>query len=388
MNKQININKFFNLYVSFCFFISVIFLYHKFLYPTDWTTSELLINYHGGFTRRGFVGEILLQINYFLNFKIRYLVFFFEILLLLLFYILIKNFFKNLKFSLLLVIIIFSPLGLLFPIIETESMGRKEFLFYCYYIIYLNSLSQNRNMLTNILVILGLPLINLTWDGSIFYYFFLMYSYMVQKNSFNQKNFLKFLNLSIPYFISIILLLFTKSNDEMLNLMCNAINEPCFGAMNFLNYSFYDQMNYGISRLKIEYIVRYILIFVFCFFPLISVFFNPHKNNKYLFGYIICVIPSFIFLIISFDWGRYLSILYIFLLLTINFLIKEKKIDIKNSFLSKKIEDWIKNKKNSILYMYIFVYLFCWHPKSTLTDDIGSFPYIRVLNRLYDYLLV
>ena len=221
MNKQLNINKFFNLYVSFCFFISVIFLYHKFLYPTDWTTSEWLINYHGGFTRRGFVGEILLQINYFLNFKIRYLVYFFEILLLLLFYILIKNFFKNLKFSLLLVVIIFSPLGLLFPIIETESMGRKEFLFYCYYIIYLNSLSQNRNMLTNILVILGLPLINLTWDGSIFYYFFLMYSYMVKKNSFNQKNFLKFLNLSIPYFISIILLLFTKSNDEMLNLMCN-----------------------------------------------------------------------------------------------------------------------------------------------------------------------
>ena len=75
-------NKFFNYYIFICLVTSIFFLYHKFQFPTDWTTSEWLINYQGGFTRRGLVGEILVQINSFLNFEIRNLVFIFEIILL------------------------------------------------------------------------------------------------------------------------------------------------------------------------------------------------------------------------------------------------------------------------------------------------------------------
>ena len=79
-------NKFFNYYIFTCLVVSIFFLYHKFQYPTDWTTSEWLINYQGGFTRRGLVGEILVQINSFLNFEIRNLVFIFEIILLFTYY--------------------------------------------------------------------------------------------------------------------------------------------------------------------------------------------------------------------------------------------------------------------------------------------------------------
>ena len=82
MNLNYLKKNFLNIYIVCIFFSSSIILYSKVWYPTDWTTSEWLINYHGGFVRRGLVGELLLQINKFININPRHLVHIFEILLL------------------------------------------------------------------------------------------------------------------------------------------------------------------------------------------------------------------------------------------------------------------------------------------------------------------
>tara|TARA_B100001769_G_C21850487_1_gene461029 strand:- start:131 stop:655 length:525 start_codon:yes stop_codon:yes gene_type:complete len=174
----------------------------------------------------------------------------------------------------------------------------------------------------------------------------------------------------------------------MLEEMCKAINEPCFGAMNFLDYSFKDQMNYGLTRLKIEYIIRYLFIFIICFFPFLLIFYDQKNKTGIFLGYIFCVIPTFIFLYVSFDWGRYLNILYTFSVITLIFLIKIKKIVIEKTRLSIFINELIKEKhKLYFLYIYFFLYLFSWHPKAILTDDIGSLPYLRILDRIFDYLI-
>ena len=65
---------YFKYYLIFIFIFSVIFLSQKFLYPTDWTTSEWMINYQGGFVRRGLMGEILFNLHKISNIPIRYLV--------------------------------------------------------------------------------------------------------------------------------------------------------------------------------------------------------------------------------------------------------------------------------------------------------------------------
>ena len=80
---------YFKFYLIFIFLFSVLFLSQKFLYPTDWTTSEWLINYQGGFVRRGLAGELLLNIHNLTDITLRYLVFYFEILILLIFLFLI-----------------------------------------------------------------------------------------------------------------------------------------------------------------------------------------------------------------------------------------------------------------------------------------------------------
>ena len=381
-------NKFFNYYIFICFSVSIFFLYHKFQYPTDWTTSEWLINYQGGFTRRGLVGEILVQINTFLNFEIRNLVFIFEIILLFTYYFHLINFFKKIEFSPIIILIIFSPLGFLFPVTETEAIARKEVLLFCLYLFYLGSILNRNQKITYLILLIGLPIMNLVWDGNIFYVFFFIYTFFLSKININKKEVIIFLITLIPYLISFIILITTKSNDQMLQEMCKAINEPCFGAMNFLDYSFKDQMNYGLSRLKIEYIFRYLFIFIICFFPFLLIFYDQKNKTGIFLGYIVCVIPTFIFLYVSFDWGRYLNILYTFSVITFIFLIKIKKIVIEKTRLFISINELIKDKyKLYFLYIYFFLYLFSWHPKVILTDDIGSLPYLRILDRIFDYLI-
>ncbi len=386
--KNIN-NKFFNYYIFFCLVFSVFFLYHKFQFPTDWTTSEWLINYQGGFTRRGLVGEILIQMNSFLSLKIRNLVYIFEIILLSTFYFYLINFLKRVEFTPLLILLIFSPLGFIFPVVETEAIARKEVLLFCLFIFYLNSILKQNKKLTYSILLFGLPIINLTWDGSVFYIFFFIYVYLVSKIKIDKKEITIFFLSLTPYLISLFILMVTKSNAQMLEDMCKAINEPCFGAMNFLDYSFKDQMNYGLSRLKIEYLIRYLFIFIVCFLPFLIIFYDQEKKKKIFLGYIVCIIPTFIFFYISFDWGRYLNILYIFSILTLIFLIKIKKIRFKETRLFIFINQMIKHKsKVYFIYIYFFLYLFAWHPKVILTDDIGSLPYLRVFNRIFDYLII
>ncbi len=386
--KNIN-NKFFNYYIFFCLVFSVFFLYHKFQFPTDWTTSEWLINYQGGFTRRGLVGEILIQMNSFLSLKIRNLVYIFEIILLSTFYFYLINFLKRVEFTPLLILLIFSPLGFIFPVVETEAIARKEVLLFCLFIFYLNSILKQNKKLTYSIILFGLPIINLTWDGSVFYIFFFIYVYLISKTKIDKKEITIFCLSLTPYLISLFILMATKSNAQMLEDMCKAINEPCFGAMNFLDYSFKDQMNYGLSRLKIEYLIRYLFIFIVCFLPFLIIFYDQEKKKKIFLGYIVCIIPTFIFLYISFDWGRYLNILYIFSILTLIFLIKIKKIRFKETRLFIFINQMIKHKsKVYFIYIYFFLYLFAWHPKVILTDDIGSLPYLRVFNRIFDYLII
>ena len=68
------INKFKNyfiLYLSFLWLFGIFFLYVKHSAQSDSTISEWIINYQGGFTKRGLIGEICFQIAQFFNLSLR-----------------------------------------------------------------------------------------------------------------------------------------------------------------------------------------------------------------------------------------------------------------------------------------------------------------------------
>ena len=97
--------------------------------------------------------------------------------------------------------------------------------------------------------------------------------------------------------------------------------------------------------------------------------------------------PTFAIFYIGYDWGRYLNILYIFSLLTIIFLIKKEIVDVSKNKLNKFLQSLLDKKKNFIFYFIFFSYLFLWNPKAIMTDDIGSLPYIRIIDNIIELIV-
>ena len=83
MNETINAKKYLNLYISTLFIFSVFYLHGKYNVGNDSTISEWLINYEGGFTKRGLIGQIAINFSELFNYSLRESIFFFRSYLLL-----------------------------------------------------------------------------------------------------------------------------------------------------------------------------------------------------------------------------------------------------------------------------------------------------------------
>ena len=386
MNSS-KINLFFKIYIITIFFLSILILYHKFLHPTDWTTSEWLINYHGGFVRRGLIGEVLLLINQFLNLNPRYLVYIFEVILLAFYYYLIIKFIK-LKYLPILLLIIFSPLSFIYPVAESETIARKETLLFCIYIIFLISLISNNLKLSFFVTIILLPIMNLIWDGILFYIPFFILTFLNQGKKIEFKKFVFFLLSFIPYLLTLYILFNTKASQEGLLLMCEAIKEPCFASMNYIDESLDNNINQVLSSFKFEYALRYLFIFIICFYAIFSILNKATSKNLLFKQYSLCVLPTFFLFYIAYDWGRYLSILYIFSLLTIIFFIKKKVVNVSKCNFNKFLENLYQKKQKLLLYLLFFSYLFLWNAKAIMSDDLGSLPYIRIIDKVIELIVI
>ena len=101
---------------------------YSFVYIPDYETYEIsdwMINYEGGFVRRGLIGQCLLWANHIHSFDIRYAIVLIEAFFYVLFLYLIFKIFNKYKWSL---------LGAMFPIVcSTTSLTvyRRDFMMLC-----------------------------------------------------------------------------------------------------------------------------------------------------------------------------------------------------------------------------------------------------------------
>ena len=64
-------SKYYFYYILILIFCGVFILYHKHYVGNDSSLSGWLINYSGGFVRRGLIGQIVLEFSYFFSIKLR-----------------------------------------------------------------------------------------------------------------------------------------------------------------------------------------------------------------------------------------------------------------------------------------------------------------------------
>ena len=91
---SINFNFFFKYYLVFICFSSIFLMTRSYQLEVNNSMAEWLINYQGGFGRRGLIGELFSQLSIKFNFPIRKIILFFLYIVFTIYYSLIYFFLK------------------------------------------------------------------------------------------------------------------------------------------------------------------------------------------------------------------------------------------------------------------------------------------------------
>ena len=394
---SLNEKKFFLFYLLFLFIFGLIFLYDKHNTGNNWTMSEWLINYQGGFTRRGLLGDIAFNLAIFFNLKIRFVIFLLQATSYLIFLIVIYNFLKDIKINFLSKLAIYTPIFLLFPLAEIESLVRKETLIFILFIFFLNLASKKfERKYCNFYIFFIFPISFLIWEPIIFLFpiiFFILYLKNYQKNVL--KTFLKIFFISLPSIIIFFFTILTQLSEIGHHKMCQSLminfKENCGMSLSMLKSksSIIQQFTDVMPLYKIEYFIRYFFILFIGFLPLLILSYNSNFTNtkikiinyfKSFFSVLIlllCLVP--IFFAAMLDWGRVTNIVYTISVLLYFFLLKNKYIFTVQSKIYSSINNFLNNK--NYYYFIFFLYCFCWNIKTLFSEKIGSFPIYRILTK-------
>jgi len=107
--QKLNFKIFLKYYLIFISFSSIFLMSRIYQLEVNNSMAEWLINYQGGFGRRGFLGEYFFYISTYFDFSVRKVILFFLFILFLIYYFLVYFYFKNLKFNFFFILSILSP---------------------------------------------------------------------------------------------------------------------------------------------------------------------------------------------------------------------------------------------------------------------------------------
>ena len=378
----------FKTYIIFLFLLSSFYLCSVYLLNVNNAMSEWVINYGGGFVRRGFIGEIIFQLSDFFKINLRDCFLILQILLYLFYYILIYWIFSAFKKNFLLWLAILSPVFFSFGLYELEALGRKEILMYIFfsYNFYLFYKFKNIN-LNYIYTYLSILILILNHESVIFYFlFYLFFFAVIDKKKdlrFYVLNFLLFLTVFVPSYLIYINPHSITDNLAMCKRLLNISNENCGMAANYTT----AHLSRHISEVswRLVDIKNYTLIFIFGFTSIFLLIYKSKLINKIFFYkfnllliLILCSLPGLLLFYIAVDSGRWTSMLYHMLAISYFGMVKLGFVKI-NPSLNFKFINFDKIKNNFLFYFLIFFLCFGWSPKAVYHESFGTFPAYRMI---------
>lgn len=383
-------NIYFKFYLIFLLIIGSFYLFQKYNNPVEYTISEWLINYQGGFTRRGLIGEIIHQLEKIVFLSHRELILLFQITTYYLYFFLLFKLFKELKIDFILLLAIFSPLFLSYQFSEIEVLARKEIFAYTFIVITSLLFSSNNIPKYNyILFSIMLFLLVLIWEGIIFFFQYFLFI-LFAKNGFiiSKKRIFNIFLILMPSIITVYLVTFFKLSPSQITLMCNSFNEDCYNAINFLHWPLRSAISEVRTGFKLSYLLRYTLIFLIGFFPLFLLIKRSKiLSKKNIFGkhailifFIIMTVLTLPIFYIAKDWARWINITYTLSIITFIFCLKNKIINYEKPNLK-----WYLYKNKFFMIFLIIIFCFSWSPKTLVNDDVSSIPLYRKTVNIFKY---
>lgn len=304
------------------------------------TTTWWLYNYSQGFIKRGLVGEILFFSSKLFNINIFILLKFFHSFLFLTFIYLLFNHTKKLKnINYYYLFLIFSPIGIMVYVYDPFFIGRAEILIFITLIIYINILQKEPNYYKIFLISLLSSISILIHESFIFYlsYFFFFHIFFIKKDKYQIKYFYIFIIL--PLTATVAILFFDRPIDPY--LMCQNIFE-----LNYLNQICAEQIiagskimgfkdslittkNFIVSNnyFKVYSILGALILMLLITF-LATISFKPKfliKNFSFIILNFLYSVPIFF---LSYDWGRWIFVHGMILIIIFGLYLKNPNIRI------------------------------------------------------------
>ena len=354
-------NKIITIYFLYLFvgiFIYSILLINEF--PQRYVFTDWLINYEGGYIRRGLLGQIIYEISNLLNIHLQFILLIYEISIYFAYFLLFLHFFSKIKINFFWLLIIFSPIAFIYPLAELQALGRKEIFVITIFLIFvgINYRSLNESIYSFI-ILFGLScLIHEITFFYLFHYLFVIY----MKNRF--ITFEKFKN--IHYFLillTMIVLLYLNlylTNFANLELIIRSYNYEDFttksGAFVWLSPSVDSMFLKTLNKITFASIIRYAFIFLISTIPfLFFVKIKKIENFKYFNSYSIFFVIILLFIpqyLIILDWGRVIYTNFNFFIILLLLLFKLSLID--TVYLERKINSLSKTLKYLFLFLSAF----------------------------------
>ena len=400
-----NYKNYFKYYLISISVFAFIWLYLKHDVGNDSTISEWIINYQGGFTRRGLPGEIAFHIAQIFNLKLRFIILLMQIFFYGLYLLLIYKFFKTIKLNGIILFSLFTPIFLIYHIAELEVLARKELFLFIGYIWFYNISSKESKTKNSILwIIFILPLISILYEPAIFYYTFFAATVLLKMKN---ENLIKiFIVIFIIFIPSIIVSYFSAfhiiSKDGFEIMKSSLINN--FGEACYMSCGLMDTKREAIVHIKATigkltekefsiyaYLFRYFLIMLIGSAPLLLLIKNSKLTLK-IFNFkrlvlIFVILNIFVPIhwLMFIDWGRAVNITYVSSILFFFYLFKNdfikinfKAIEDKTFKIVNNLQKILKIKTKSILIVFFLVYAFGWSQPTLLSADVNSFPGYRI----------
>ena len=398
MKKKFN-NQYILFYLITLLFFSYFFLYFKHQVGNDSTISEWLINYEGGFTKRGIIGQGTIFISRIFDTDLRWTIFLSQSFFCTVYFFLLWCLLKNLKTNKIINLAVFTPIFILYPIAEIEVLARKEIIVFTFFLIYL--LIPVTHKLKHFSLLLFSFFSVLVWEPIIFF-FPLILLYLIIENKIEKLN-LSFVKIILLLTPSILLAFYIATNplntDEwntMALVLKNEFGEKCYMSCGLLKTksTILQQFQGNIGKYSFEVILRYTLIILIGFYPISLLLKNSIVKNKKLIilrnfknlflPFCIAISPVILLFAMGYDWGRWVNISYVISALIVFSLLKNEKINLNTKLLKQNLLYKLKGK---MFVIFFLIYCFGWNPKTVMLGDVASFPGyripVKVINKIF-----
>ena len=298
---MINIKKSLFLIISVVFLFQIIKYYSFYDEFSDWQYADWLINYQGGFIRRGLIGEILFRVHQITRIDLNFLVLLFIYsVYLFISYFLIRSI-KYINNSRINTLIFLSPGFFLYPMMNSAVVGQKDILviFVMGFLCFFGKKFDSRNLFLYFLLKIKMKSKLQTVEIAVIIISLILITILITLNQ-GTENQVKVICESVKIFVS--------EN-------CGKVGQTYWLTNNYKDY-LSAKTDLGINY--INYLTIYLISLILVYFFIIIKCIKSNFNIKYFFLNKINPLIVFLFLFLfslptyafGLDWGRYIFISY------------------------------------------------------------------------------